>query len=111
MTDLARWQPATRRERLLTFGIDAASQTGIEIGALHSPIIRPQHGDVRFIDYTDTATLRLRHRDYPERLASMVDVSYVWQGTGSLAQIINTGELFDWAIASHVVEHVPNMLG
>ena len=31
--------------------------------------------------------------------------------TGSLREVISTGELFDWVIASHVIEHVPNMLG
>jgi hypothetical protein len=27
----------------------------------------------------------------------------------SCSDVTGTGELFDWAIASHVIEHVPNM--
>jgi SAM-dependent methyltransferase len=87
------------------------TQKGIEIGALHNPIIRPIHGDVRFVDFIDTPKLREKFADQPEWAAAMVDVDYVWTGTGSLREIIGNGEDFDWVIASHVLEHVPNMLG
>lgn len=112
MSNLPRWQSTSYREQLLTQGVElGSSKRGIEIGALHSPIISQSYGDVRFVDYADTATLRSNHKNFPDRVAGMVDVSYIWPGTGSLKDIIGTGELFDWAIASHVIEHVPNILG
>src|SRR6266496_5170144 len=96
------------RIRLLREGIEPATQKGLEIGALNAPTVLPQEGDVRFVDRADDATLRDSH---PLRLEGLVNVDYIWPGTGSLAAVIGTGELFDWAIASHVIEHVPNMLG
>ncbi|WP_369012339.1 methyltransferase domain-containing protein, partial [Escherichia coli] len=47
----------------------------------------------------------------PERVAGIVDVTHVWTGSGSLAAIVGGAGLFDYAIASHVIEHVPNVLG
>ncbi len=105
------WTPATRRELLLTAGAVPRDHIGLEIGALNNPIVRPIYGDVRFVDYASTAFLREKHADYPERVADMVDVSYVWQGTGPLAESVGQTDLFDYVIASHVIEHVPNVLG
>jgi hypothetical protein len=99
------------RYKILTVGIEPQFQKGLEFGALDKPIVDPSRGDVRFIDFTDTASLREEHRAFPERVNSLVKVAYIWSGSGSLADVIGTGELFDWAIASHVIEHVPNILG
>ena len=105
------YQAVTRREILLTAQINPATQKGIEIGALHNPIVRQLYGDVRFVDYMDTEQLRAKFINHPDWVAGMVEVDYVWSGAGSLREVIGTGELFDWVIASHVMEHVPNMLG
>jgi hypothetical protein len=99
------------RYQLLTAGIEPGSQKGLEFGALNNPTVDPSRADVRFIDFTDTANLREQHRAYPERVNALVEVTYIWSGSGSLADVIGTGELFEWAIASHVIEHVPNILG
>jgi SAM-dependent methyltransferase len=99
------------RHQILTADIEPESQKGLEFGALNKPTVDPSSGDVRFVDFADTANLREQHRAFPERVNALVEVTYVWSGSGSLADVIGTGELFDWAIASHVIEHVPNMLG
>jgi hypothetical protein len=103
--------PATRRAQLLTLGVQPSSQKGLEFGALHNPIIRPAQGDIRFVDYTTTQGLRAHPHAESIDKSAIVDVDYVWSGSGSLATAINTGELFDYAIASHVIEHVPNIIG
>ncbi len=104
---------ATRQSRAarLTHGITPQSQHGIEIGALNHPTIPPEFGKVPFVDYTFTSELQEQHRTYPDRVRDMVDVTYVWSGSGSLTDIIGAEAYFDWAIASHVIEHVPNVLG
>jgi SAM-dependent methyltransferase len=99
------------RHQILTAEIDPESQKGLEFGALNNPTIDRSRGDVRFVDFTDTADLREQNRAFPERVNALVEVTYIWSGSGSLADVIGTGELFDWAIASHVIEHVPNVLG
>jgi len=75
------YQAVTRREALLTAHINPATQKGIEIGALHNPIIRRAHGDVRFVDYMDTEHLKIKHKDRPEWVSGMVEVDYVWCGS------------------------------
>lgn len=107
----AVWRPGSERERRLTEGADPSTQTGLEFGALHNPVVPPGAYDMRYVDYADTPTLRARHADHPEWCERMVEVDYVWSGTGSLAAVVGGREIFDFAIASHVVEHVPNMLG
>jgi hypothetical protein len=95
----------------LTFGIDPGSQKGIEFGALDNPIYRREQGDIRFVDYTTTEGLRAHPHAGTINKDAIVEVDYVWRGSGSLADVIETGELFDYAIASHVIEHVPNVIG
>jgi hypothetical protein len=103
--------PGSSRATLLTLGANPAAQKGLEFGALNNPVVRPEHGDIRFVDYTTTEGLRARpHADTIDKSA-IVNVDYIWPGSGSLAEVINTGELFDYAIASHVIEHVPNIVG
>jgi SAM-dependent methyltransferase len=96
------------RIQILRAGIEPGTQKGLEIGALNAPTIFRHEGDVRYVDRASEAILR---EPYPDRQEGIVTVDYIWPGTGSLANVIGTGELFDWVIASHVIEHVPNMLG
>ena len=111
MNDLSAttgWQPVTRRERLLTMGADVSGD-GLEIGAANNPII---HSPLcRYADYADTETLRARFRESQYHgTDSIVDVDYVWAGSGPLRPIVGE-QRFDYVIASHVIEHVPNPLG
>lgn len=100
-----------RRLEKLTFGTNPNDQKGLEFGALDKPVLGPERGDIRFVDYASRDALRA----YPHAATidkdRIVAVDYVWSGSGSLAKVIGTGELFDYAIASHVIEHVPNIVG
>jgi SAM-dependent methyltransferase len=108
---MTNWSASSERTKKLTRGANPSSGVGLEIGALHNPTIPQGVHDVRFVDYADTATLKNRHAEHPERVDGMVTVDYVWQGSGSLANIIGASDVFDFVIASHVLEHVPNILG
>lgn len=99
------------RDTHLTYGITPNVQKGLEVGALNNPIVKPANGYIKFIDYADTQTLKQNHAAYSYRVNNMVAVDFVWQGTGSLAAIVGRDNLFDYFIASHVIEHVPNVLG
>jgi hypothetical protein len=105
------WKPVTRRSRLLTLGVEPGSQLGLEFGALNNPILRREYGDIRFVDHATTEELRAHPHESTVDREAIVSVDYVWSGSGSLAEVIASGELFDYAIASHVIEHVPNLLG
>lgn len=97
------------RDAYLKHGIDPSTMTGLEIGALDHPIFRPEETRVKFVDYARTD--ELRQISYAANRDAIVEVDYVWTGSGSLADVVGGRERFDWAIASHVIEHIPNVLG
>ena len=107
-----------RREKILA-GLDLARLTGIEIGPLDKPLVRRDRGFVLYVDHADTAALRQKYADDPGvDLDALVEVDAVW-GESTLADILQaraathhgTPARVDYVIASHVVEHVPDLVG
>jgi SAM-dependent methyltransferase len=81
----------------------------MEIGALNKPFIRKDETDVIYVDHADTATLRQKYAvGHGFDPADIVDVDAVW-GQNSLADCLN-GRKVDYVIASHVIEHVPDLI-
>ena len=100
----------TRNEKLLHY-INPAQQVGIEIGALTNPIVTRDTGQVYYIDHATTETLRVKYANDPNvNINKIVDVDYVW-GEKSLLELTQAEQPFDYLIASHVIEHVPNLIG
>ena len=96
-----------RREKLLC-NIDVARCLGVEIGALCRPLITHQDGHVFYVDHADTATLRQKYRTDPDvDVDALVDVDAVW-GERPLAEVLE--QRVDYIVASHVVEHVPDLI-
>ena len=97
-----------RREKLLG-DMDYAASLGIEIGALHSPTVSRADGRVIYVDYAPAALLREKLQHPGVDPADILEVDIVWAGAGSLAEAL--GEQADYAVASHVIEHVPDLIG
>jgi hypothetical protein len=96
-----------RREKLLC-NIDVARRVGVEIGALCRPLVTRQDGRVFYVDHADTATLREKYRTDPDvDLDTLVDVDAVW-GERPLTEALE--QRVDYVVASHVVEHVPDLI-
>src|SRR3954453_14925536 len=89
--------------------IDVRSMRGLEIGPLHNPIVAKGDGvDVRYVDHADTETLRRKYADDPN-VPFVHDVDVAW-GARRLADAVGEGGAFDYVIASHVIEHVPDLV-
>ena len=98
-----------RVSRLLD-GLDLASGLGLEIGALATPILRrPQHR-VLYLDHVPIEQLRAKYASDPSVSADgIVPVDVVWAGS-SLRAAVGPDVWFDHVVASHVVEHVPDLV-
>jgi SAM-dependent methyltransferase len=100
----------TRREKLLS-GLDLQRARGIEIGALTSPVVSKADGEVFYVDYFDREVLRTEYESDPNvDIDQIVQVDAVW-GDHTLRECFPNISSFDYVIASHVIEHVPDMIG
>jgi SAM-dependent methyltransferase len=83
---------------------------GIEIGPSHNPIASKKDGfNVTIIDTLTREGLRAKYKDHNVNLENIEEVDYVWKGE-SYKQLLNQANCFDWIIASHVIEHTPDLI-
>jgi SAM-dependent methyltransferase len=91
--------------------IDVANGRGLEIGPLASPVVPRTLGDVYYVDHLATDDLVAKYTGDPkvdER--SIVSTDFVW-GSNTLAEAVGDLAPFDYVVASHVLEHVPDLVG
>jgi SAM-dependent methyltransferase len=98
-----------RREKI-TAGLDLARLSGLEIGPLASPVVRKSDGDITYIDHVGTEALRAKYSvDIRVDPSLIVDVDVVWKDRDLPTQIKGNGG-FDYIMACHVIEHVPDLV-
>ncbi len=99
----------TRRDRILS-GLDPRCLDGVEIGPLNHPLVTPTEGGIFYIDHLDTEGLR-KHYGGPDKIdpATIVEVDAVW-GDNTLQDCIGAGRKVDYVVASHVIEHTPDLI-
>lgn len=109
MSSIPSALPVGRRGRIL--GVVDRHGLGLEIGPSHSPIAPKREGyRVDVIDHHDRAGLVAKYREHGVDLDAIEEVDYVWNGT-SYAELTGHSRHYDWIIASHVIEHVPDLGG
>ena len=89
---------------------------GLEVGPLNRPIVTTDQADVRYVDVLDREGL-VRHYA-PDPNVPVDDIPaidyHLIQDDGrtlSMVEATKAGSPFDWAVASHVIEHVPDVIG
>ncbi len=82
---------------------------GLEIGPSHNPIAPKSAGhDVAILDHLPQAGLRKKYADHGVNLDAIEPVDFVWKGQ-PYPELVGE-QRFDWIIASHVIEHVPDLV-
>jgi hypothetical protein len=98
----------TSREKIL-YGIDIARSKGLEIGPLANPLVPKEAGEVYYVDRAPTEEIIRWYRiDGTVAVDQIVEIDFVW-GDRSLSQCVG-GLRFDYCVAAHVVEHVPDLI-
>jgi SAM-dependent methyltransferase len=98
-----------RRERALR-DIDISALRGVEVGPLDRPLVSKNEGEIYYVDYASTAELKKSLTDPNVKLDRIVDIDFIWKDK-PLADLLGRKAPVDYIIASHVVEHVPDLIG
>lgn len=86
---------------------------GFEIGALMSPFLSKADNDLLLVDRLSTEELREQFAGDPNVCPDSIAKVDVVVRHGALAEALRQqgGAEFDYAIASHVIEHIPDVIG
>ncbi len=84
---------------------------GLEIGAGYSPAAPKSQGyNIEVLDHASTQDLKNKYDHDPMvDIENIVDVDYVWNGE-PYEELIGKSDHYDYVIASHVVEHTPDLI-
>ena len=101
--------PTKRIDRIL-YSYDIQG-VGLEIGPSYNPVAPKKAGyNVEILDHASAEDLREKYKnDVSLDIANIEDVDYVWSGQ-ALDELTGKKEYYDYIIASHVIEHTPNLV-
>jgi len=84
---------------------------GVEIGPSHNPVAPKRAGyNVHIIDHMSREDLIEKYTGHGIDLSQIEEVDFVWKDQ-SYAQLLGKTQYYDWIIASHVIEHTPDLIG
>ena len=107
---MAAWNETIRtRAAIMREGLDLSRLHGLEIGALCYPMVHRSDGPITYVDHATAEALRATYADDVSiRPQDIVEVDAVW-GTQTLSDCLG-GARVDYIMASHVAEHVPDLI-
>jgi len=89
--------------------VDLATARGLEIGPLDRPLVTRATGPVEYADRDTREGLRAAYTGHDVDLDRIPDIDHVW-GARTLAECVGENR-FGYVLASHVIEHVPDVYG
>ena len=100
--------PENGRDKIRNLVGSTSDCVGIEIGALNRPIIKREFpGEIFYLDHLSTSDLKNKYAHDPTvDVEDIVKVHYV-VNDGNIKKAVKEKK-FDYVVAAHVVEHVPN---
>jgi hypothetical protein len=101
----------TRLNEIL-HGIDLAGG-GLELGPLDKPLLSKKRTNVLYVDHASKKDLLSKYAGTPEEIIAahqIPETDIIWPG-GELVAVCPPGSQFDYCVASHAIEHVPDMVG
>lgn len=97
------------RETIILQHIDKNGH-GIEIGPSHNPIAPKKKGyRVHIIDHMNREGLVAKYQGHGVDLTMIEEVDFVWHGE-NYSELTGRRKYYDWIIASHVIEHTPDLI-
>lgn len=103
------------RETPLSSLVDFTVGHGLEIGPLDRAIAARPAADVSYVDVSERDKLRAHYGDDEAVDIDSIPELDFWlereDGFVSLAEACSDGAPFNWIIASHVIEHIPDVIG
>lgn len=100
--------PLSRNEKVL-YGCNLQG-IGLEIGASYCPVAPKRAGyRVEVLDHADASTLREKYQGHNVDVSNIEEVDYVWSGE-PLHDLTGKENYYDWIVASHVIEHTPDLV-
>lgn len=104
---------SARHRRLLSL-FDQHQGKGLEIGPLFDPVVHRPEADIRYVDVHSGPELKAYYSSHPGvPVEDIVDPDFVLigpEGPRPLPEAIGGTACFDWVVASHVIEHVPDLV-
>lgn len=101
-------RPPDRRD-LIVGPVDLRGR-GLEFGPLDRPLVTRSDGQVFYVDHLSTENLRAKYETHAHvDTAAICLVDFVLDPGRSLSEVVGSG--YDYVIASHVLEHVPDLVG
>lgn len=83
---------------------------GIEIGSSYNPIASKNKGyKVHVIDHLNREQLIEKYKPHNVNLDNIEEVDFVWKGE-NYSELTGKTKHYDWIIASHVIEHTPDLI-
>lgn len=104
----------SRRQRTILRSCNIAGK-GLEIGPSFNPVAPKRAGfDIEIIDHLDQEGLIEKYKNdpnTPKNISNIIEkVDYIWDGR-SYTELTGKIGYYDYIISSHLIEHVPDLIG